>query len=855
MKKTGQQKSKRHFYIFTIALLVLLGFSTNAFAQKWVAHQKLEKPNALHTAYYLGMRVASNKLGYAFITAGGHSVNGNAVLIFKKDKNCQYKYKQTISAPFNTRSDEIGYPAVSNDSILFLAYKSVFIPDTAAPQVLVYKLNKSGLWVKNQDLKFSSFNDSSRFNRDINISCSQKNLMVGRGNDVLFVRKDSSGLWQFRSRLIPRDSNTYNFGAQSLVSDSQIFISGGRLINGKYHSKVFYYRLDSNTQWKYRQSIDLLSSIAPTSFGVRFALVSNKLIVQSLPTPNDNGGIKTYSLSMNDTWSLDTSIADNRFDASYIDMGHNNNEFSTLSVGPGFKQNNRIAYVITYKIDSSGTVNQIDSFYNRRFREDLTMTNESILVGARWDSSSYNNGAFANGSVYVRNRCIDTYDTLKGTFCNLYTGESGKKYIQTGVYIDTFLTDCNCTVYKTLDLTVNKANSSYRFESACDSFNFFDSTLTQSGVYNKVLTNYLGCDSTVWVDLTIIQSKDTSLNLEACDSIKINNETLDSTGIYQQIVRSNDGCDSVLSINLTLWESDYHTSDSTVCEGIRLNSKYYGTSGVYETFRYKNIHNCDSVGLLNVTVNKNASDSISVTACDSARLIDKTYYTSTNTILQTFTRKGCDSSIYLDLTIYESNDTLLNINSCGPYKYNGNEYTEDGLYENLFKNKYGCDSIVELNIKNINPNTGILRVGAMLTANETTAKYQWLDCENNNFNPISGENSRKFTPKVNGQYAVEIMKNSCTDTSNCIDIFNVGIEKRSEDKVSILFDPFLEEVRFESNQEIMQVWVYDARGKLVFNQELRTKQGKININNPSGLYLIKLQLKEDQIITKPLILF
>ena len=62
----------------------------------------------------------------------------------------------------------------------------------------------------------------------------------------------------------------------------------------------------------------------------------------------------------------------------------------------------------------------------------------------------------------------------------------------------------------------------------------------------------------------------------------------------------------------------------------------------------------------------------------------------------------------------------------------------------------------------------------ILTANATNASYQWLDC-NNNFAPIAGETGQSFTGSVNGNHAVAITQNGCTDTSICYSVTNAMI--------------------------------------------------------------------------------
>ncbi|MCX6180404.1 MAG: T9SS type A sorting domain-containing protein [Bacteroidetes bacterium] len=57
--------------------------------------------------------------------------------------------------------------------------------------------------------------------------------------------------------------------------------------------------------------------------------------------------------------------------------------------------------------------------------------------------------------------------------------------------------------------------------------------------------------------------------------------------------------------------------------------------------------------------------------------------------------------------------------------------------------------------------------GALLTAAETGATYQWLNCNSNNAF-VANATSKTFTANTNGQYSVIVSKNSCVDTSDCI---------------------------------------------------------------------------------------
>jgi hypothetical protein len=65
------------------------------------------------------------------------------------------------------------------------------------------------------------------------------------------------------------------------------------------------------------------------------------------------------------------------------------------------------------------------------------------------------------------------------------------------------------------------------------------------------------------------------------------------------------------------------------------------------------------------------------------------------------------------------------------------------------------------------PDKSISIAGNTLTANESGATYQWLNCANGK-NPIIGATGKSLTDSTNGSYAVIVSKNNCSDTSACV---------------------------------------------------------------------------------------
>lgn len=67
----------------------------------------------------------------------------------------------------------------------------------------------------------------------------------------------------------------------------------------------------------------------------------------------------------------------------------------------------------------------------------------------------------------------------------------------------------------------------------------------------------------------------------------------------------------------------------------------------------------------------------------------------------------------------------------------------------------------------------VTQTGAQLQANETGATYQWFECPA--YNLLAGETNALFVATSKGDYAVQISKNNCIDTSSCIPVTNVQL--------------------------------------------------------------------------------
>ncbi|HPI55464.1 MAG TPA: T9SS type A sorting domain-containing protein, partial [Chitinophagaceae bacterium] len=157
---------------------------------------------------------------------------------------------------------------------------------------------------------------------------------------------------------------------------------------------------------------------------------------------------------------------------------------------------------------------------------------------------------------------------------------------------------------------------------------------------------------------------------------------------------------------------------------------------------------------------------------------------------------GCDSLLTLNLTINQNGFTI-NDSACISYSFNGLIISSSGTYFDTLVNVNGCDSLITLNLTINQVDTSVTQSGASLTANASGATYQWLTC--NPFQEIIGETSQNFIASNNGDYAVVVSQNGCTDTSSCYVVIGIGYNNFDlSNNIKIFPNPFNQVLQIEA---------------------------------------------------------
>ncbi len=93
-----------------------------------------------------------------------------------------------------------------------------------------------------------------------------------------------------------------------------------------------------------------------------------------------------------------------------------------------------------------------------------------------------------------------------------------------------------------------------------------------------------------------------------------------------------------------------------------------------------------------------SATNISVSACEAYNFNGQNYTQSGVYTYQGTTIWGCDSSVVLNLTIYNTATTTQTESACGSYAWNGQSFFTSGQYTDTLQTANGCDSIINLNL-------------------------------------------------------------------------------------------------------------------------------------------------------------
>ena len=198
------------------------------------------------------------------------------------------------------------------------------------------------------------------------------------------------------------------------------------------------------------------------------------------------------------------------------------------------------------------------------------------------------------------------------------------------------------------------------------------------------------CPTTDQIVVTVQPQFSQTSNQTTCAGQYIfNGQTLTQSGIYQDTLNTVNGCDSIVTLNLTIGNSPAANAGQniSVCSGEPANLGSVAQPGF--TYSWS-----PSIGL---SAANSANPTVLLTNINTGWPIVQTY---TLVVTDNTSAMACTTSDQVDVTVLPSYqiqvaDTLCN---GGPFVYNGQSYSQTGIYIDSSLTTTGCDSLSTINI-------------------------------------------------------------------------------------------------------------------------------------------------------------
>jgi len=339
----------------------------------------------------------------------------------------------------------------------------------------------------------------------------------------------------------------------------------------------------------------------------------------------------------------------------------------------------------------------------------------------------YNGMAYSSSGTYVQDLytvCLNEHPTatinvtvldndyivaeITDTACGQYNFR-GHIIDQSGTYYDTTvvadgrdsITVLYLTIGETYALDINDtipAGGYYLFDS---------DTVTQAGIYTQEYYSVTGCDSIVSLHLAVNPTPIRYVydTVESCQSATLYNKTYSETGVYYDTITKSDYGVVVAILDYTHLFTPSEVLDTVIDYGETLtcNGKIYTKTGTYVEPINSVCPEDTPTFTINLTVRDKeiAVNKIVKEVCSQYDNWKGTTLWESGVYYDTLAVNAHKDSItILDLTILHQDhlfvrDTILN----GTEKHwEGNAYNATGNYTVTYTNRYGCDSIRELEL-------------------------------------------------------------------------------------------------------------------------------------------------------------
>jgi hypothetical protein len=401
-----------------------------------------------------------------------------------------------------------------------------------------------------------------------------------------------------------------------------------------------------------------------------------------------------------------------------------------------------------------------------------------------------------------------------------------------------------------------------------ETITFAGQTYDETGIYQEVIEND-NCIINIDLDLTV-QPTEYDMEVDICDGeiFILGDQAYNSSGIYSYDFVSELGCDSTVTVNLTVVDA-FQPVDQTIeiCEGdsFEIGGNTYSEAGSYEVI-WATESGCDSTVFLELLVNPISNTTETDVLCQGEFFIFGTQnYTQSGVYTNVFSSsEGCDSTVTLILSIYPGTTEIDAIICEGEsYEFDGQFYTETGTYQGVLLSNNGCEIETTLHLEVVetiiveptiidDEGNGLGGIILQTLGGLPPYSYQWS-------NGVTIGEIHNLSP---GIYDVTVTDaNGCSEELSLPVNFVTGIEDLNTlTKINIFPNPNTVNQPLSINlnspkNQILQCQVYTLLGAQIVDEKTAVIAGENNLQMnwslQTGIYLLSIvDEKGSQILRK-----
>ena len=224
---------------------------------------------------------------------------------------------------------------------------------------------------------------------------------------------------------------------------------------------------------------------------------------------------------------------------------------------------------------------------------------------------------------------------------------------------------------------------------------------TMPGTYNgSVVVKNGQISLTGNFKIIVEESLKNAFSLQLCsgDSTYFNNQWIKNSGNYTQTLQAQNGCDSITTLVIEVLENYSELIEASICAGdsIAFNNQWIKDAGQYLKHQQSS-NGCDSLQVLDVKIMQSIHIDETESICDGDSIYfkGKWLFNDGQYEYRINNQSGCDSIFLLTLNVKQSYVQFDSINTNSAYTWfvNGKNYTESGIYQEIFEGLNNCDSV------------------------------------------------------------------------------------------------------------------------------------------------------------------